>query len=84
MPGHDANTLTVPFSVERAIKEQSTLVVEVPEFLWQMADEKNKSVRHIYVSVGAVCKSQKASLLQKRHRLLKREELPWREGHQQQ
>lgn len=81
MPGRDANTLTVPFSVERAIL---TLVVEVPKFLWQMADEKNKSVRRIYVSMGAVCKSQKASLLQQRHRLLTREELPWREGHQQQ
>lgn len=76
MPGHDANTLTVPFSRERAIL---ALVVEVPEFLWQMADEKNKSVRRVHVSVGAVCKSQKASL-----HLLKQEELPWREGRQQQ
>lgn len=81
MPGHDANTLTVPFSIERAIL---TLAVEVLAFLWQMADEKNKSVWCVYVSVGAVCKSHKASLLQKRHHLLKQEELPWREGSQQQ
>ena len=77
MPGHDANTLTVPFSRERAIL--TLVVVEVPEFLWQMADEKHKSVRRVHISVGTLSKSQKAPL-----HLLKQEELPWREGRQQQ